>query len=114
MPGVGSAWPTEPGTTVGGWAASGLPGFCAVPAGGVAVVAAAGALGAGAVWLMAAAGVSPAAAKAIAHPISLIFTPGWNRRAAGLRLRNIRPYKHGFPEPQAGLGPGVEGTWRTA
>jgi hypothetical protein len=45
------------------------------------VIAAAGAAAAGLLWLgglacaCAAAGVSPAAAKAIAHPINLIFTP---------------------------------------
>src|SRR6478672_2910463 len=79
IPGVGIMWPTVPGTTAG-WAASGLAASCAVPAGGVA-----GAVAGAAFWAFglgepagacaAAAGVSPAAAKAIAHPISLIFTP---------------------------------------
>src|SRR4051812_5789100 len=69
IPGVGIAWPTLPGT-MAGWAASGVFAFCAVPAGGVAAVVAAG-VGALA-GVCAAAGVSPAAAKAIAHPISLI------------------------------------------
>jgi hypothetical protein len=58
-------WPTVPGTTAG-----------AVGAGGVAAVAAAEAFWLGAPagdW--AAAGVSPAAAKAIAHPINLIDIP---------------------------------------
>jgi orotate phosphoribosyltransferase len=69
--------PTVPGTTAGAVAASGVPAFCAVPAGGLAVAdgvedkfwlgAIAGAC--------AAAGVSPAAAKAITHPISLINLP---------------------------------------
>jgi hypothetical protein len=60
-------------------ATSGWPGFWAVPAGGVTFTD--GALAAELFWLgalagvCAAAGVSPAAAKAIAHPISLIFTP---------------------------------------
>lgn len=85
MCGVGIAWPTVPGTTLAGWAALGFAGFCAVPAGEGAVADGAegtegfrvGALAV--VW--AAAGVSPAAAKAIAHPISLICTPdsAWNR-----------------------------------
>src|SRR5690348_6592718 len=91
MPGVGIMWPTVPGTTAG-CAASGLSGFCAVPAGGVAVLGCAAAIiaawswvgWAAAVWAgagelagacAAAAGVSPAAARAIAHPINLIFTP---------------------------------------
>src|SRR5437868_2091131 len=72
-PGVGIMWPTLP-YTIG-----------AVAAGGVAAVAA-GAAAAGAfwagelAWAPAAAGVSAAAAKAIAHPISLICTPdsAWN------------------------------------
>src|SRR4051812_4511396 len=87
MPGVGIMWPTLPGT-IAGWAASGLVASCAVPAGGVAAGWAA-AVVAGAVVLggvCAAAGVSPAAAKAIAHPISLIFPPGmrwdWRRECA--------------------------------
>jgi hypothetical protein len=77
MPGVGIMCPTEPGT-IAGWAASGLVASCAVPAGGVVAGAAASVVvGAGeADGVCAAAGVSPAAAKAIAHPISLIFTPG--------------------------------------
>lgn len=65
---------------------SGLFGFCAVPAGGVAALGCAAggvpALGcavvgelAGACAAAADAGVSPAAAKAIAHPISLIRSP---------------------------------------
>ena len=69
-------WPTLPGT-IAGCAASGLFGSCAVPAGGVAAagaVVAAAWLGAGA-CATAAAGVSPAAAKAITHPISFIDTP---------------------------------------
>src|SRR5215213_3718983 len=75
-PTVGSIWPTEPGTTAGAVGASGLPGFCAVPAGGVATLAAAEAFWLGALaGPCAAAGVSPAAAKAIAHPISLIEIP---------------------------------------
>jgi hypothetical protein len=58
-----------PGTTAAGWAASEVG---AEAAG----AAAAGAFWAGALAVVcAAAGVSPAAAKAIAHPISLIFTP---------------------------------------
>src|SRR3982751_4834083 len=60
MPGVGIAWPTVPGTGA------------ALAGAGAAVVAA----GVGAfAGVCAAAGVSPAAAKAIAHPISLIVTP---------------------------------------
>ena len=74
MPGVGIMWPTR-AVDDSRLTGVGLAGSCAVPAGGVAAGAAragrAGAL-AGA-W--AAAGVSPAAARAIAHPISLIFTP---------------------------------------
>src|SRR3954465_12052934 len=77
IPGVGIMWPTLPGTTAG-CAASGLVASCAVPAGGVAVVTAdgVGALAGGVAgpWA-AAAGVSPAAAKAIAHPINLIGSP---------------------------------------
>jgi len=76
MPGVGIMWPTDPGT-IAGWAASGLVASCAVPAGGVAVVADE-TFSVGAVvgaWAAAAAGVSPAAAKAIAHPINLIISP---------------------------------------
>jgi hypothetical protein len=61
MPGVGSAWPTLPGTIAAG----------VVVAGAEAVWAGAGELA----GVCAAAGVSPAAAKAIAHPISLIITP---------------------------------------
>jgi hypothetical protein len=61
MPGVGIIWPTLPGT---GAAVAGV--------GAAGTDAGAGEL-AGA---CAAAGVSPAAAKAIAHPINLIFTPG--------------------------------------
>src|SRR5437764_9767823 len=75
MPAVGSMCPMLPGTTVGGWAVSGLPGFCAVPAGGVAAAAAGAFWVDEPAWASAAAGVSPAAAKAIAHPISLIDTP---------------------------------------
>ena len=74
-------WPTVPGTTAADCAASGLPAFCAVPAGGCAVVAAATTFWLGALaeaW--AAAGVSPAAAKAIAHPNSLIETPDSGER----------------------------------
>jgi hypothetical protein len=77
MPGVGIMCPVVPGT-IAGWPASGLPGFCAVPAGGVATGAAmfvwagAGVLA----GVCAVAGVSQAAARAIAHPIRLIFTPG--------------------------------------
>src|ERR1700760_4351160 len=77
MPGVGIMWPGAPGTIAGGVAASGLVASCAVPAGGVAVAEGA----ADAPWLgalpgaWAAAGVSPAAAKAITHPISLINIP---------------------------------------
>jgi hypothetical protein len=73
-----------------------LPGFCAVPADGVTVIE--GAVAAGVDWLgafagvCAAAGVSPAAAKAIAHPINLIFTLGsgrWSPSGAGVRQRNL-------------------------
>ena len=74
MCGLGSAWPTVPGTIAAGWARLGLPGFWAVPACGVAAAllwTGVGALGAD----CATAGVSPAAARAIAHPINLIFTP---------------------------------------
>ena len=84
MPGVGIACPTVPGTTAAACAASGWPGFCAVPAGGVVLTEGVAAVvlvvGEGAGAVAAAAGVSPAAAKAIAHPISLIDTPGsaWN------------------------------------
>ena len=71
MPGVGAI--------VGGAvAASGLSGFWANPPGGTAFGwAAAGMLVAGALaGACAAAGVSQAAAKAIAHPIRFICTPG--------------------------------------
>src|SRR5204863_5095928 len=82
---------TLPGT-IAGCAASGFVASCAVPAGGVAAGTAAAAVGlvelAG---VCAAAGVRPAAAKAIAHPISLIFTPGmrwdWSRGCASPQLR---------------------------
>ena len=68
-----------------GCAASGLVASCAVPAGGVAAERRRGGSLAGrcACGTCAAAGVSPAAAKAIAHPISLICTPdsAWNWEA---------------------------------
>ncbi len=74
IPGVGIMWPTLPGTIAAGWAASGGAASWAVPAAGAA--AATFPAGAAAGACAAAAGVSPAAAKAIAHPISLINTPG--------------------------------------
>src|SRR6185503_11641454 len=74
---VGSAAATGscPGVAV---AASGELGFCAKPAGGAAFGwAATGALaGGGLAGVCADAGVSQAAAKAIAHPIRFICTPG--------------------------------------
>jgi len=92
-----------------------------VPAGGVTFTD--GALAWELVWLgalagvCAAAGVSPAAAKAIAHPISLIVTPvpvigalAARDCATGIWLL----YKRGFPEPQAPLPPSVEGGARGA
>src|SRR6476619_1487104 len=105
-PGVGIAWPTLPGT-IDGWAASGLAAPWTVPAVGVAAApGAAEAFWAGALAVVcAAAGVSPAAAKAIAHPISLIFTPVSN--ALGRKREKPRPligglYRRGFSDPQAG------------
>jgi hypothetical protein len=77
-----------------------------------------GVLAAELVWLgalagvCAAAGVSPAAAKAIAHPISLIVTPVpvFGAHAARDCAAGIWPlYKRGFPEPQAPVPPSVEG-----
>jgi hypothetical protein len=74
--------------TIAGWAASGLPAVWAVPAGGVAVEVEAVAFWAGALAVVcAAAGVSPAAAKAIAHPISLICTPDSVELGARMRTR---------------------------
>jgi hypothetical protein len=83
-----------------------LPAVCAVPADGVAVAVAAVAFWVGAVvWPIAAAGVSPAAAKAIAHPISLICTPdsAWNWRrgcasdfagSIGAGFQSLKPVFH--------------------
>src|SRR4051794_1796831 len=90
IPGVGIMCPTVPGTTAG-CPTSALPAFCAVPAGGVGIVAGAVVVDAFCVGALAgacaaAAGVSQAAAKAIAHPIRLIFTPGM-RWVSSARLR---------------------------
>ena len=80
MPGVGAITPIPAGAPAGAVPTSGLFGNWAVPAGGVGTLAA-GAAAAGAVWAggladaCAAAGVSQAAAKAIAHPIRFISTP---------------------------------------
>ena len=110
----------------------GVPGTGAAASAGGAVAGAAtfayGAAAVASVWAgalafvcAATAGVSPAAAKAIAHPISLIFTPGdvvgTGKRAKPLAL-GCAPYRRGFPEPQAPLlapgRPGVEGAGRPA
>jgi hypothetical protein len=81
-----------------------LPAFCAVPAGGAGIVA--GAVLVEAFWAgglagacAAAAGVSQAAAKAIAHPIRLIFTPGM-RWVSSARLR--------APDLRASIGAAFE------
>src|SRR5690348_9875317 len=121
MPGVGNACPTEPGTTAAARAASGCPAVCAVPARGVAVTD--GLVAAELDWLgalagvCAAAGVSPAAAMAIAHPISLICTPvpvigAHEARNCATGIWGL--YKRGFPEPQAPAVLSVEGRVRAA
>src|SRR5689334_9255610 len=101
MPGVGAITPTPAGAPAGAVAASDLFGFCAVPAGGagVAAVVWVGAL-AGA---CAAAGVSQAAAKAIAHPMCFISTPVTclEPEGTGPRLPSCALYRRGFSEPQA-------------
>ena len=63
----------------------------AVPAGGTVAGAAAVGWAGGLCWAWAAAGISPAAAKAIAHPINLIFTPvtSLGLEVAGPRLPKI-------------------------
>src|SRR5438067_3608797 len=67
---------------------SALAGFCAVPAGGAGTVVAAVAVAAGELaGVCAAAGVSPAAARAIAHPINFIFTPVGTRWDGNARCR---------------------------
>src|SRR4029453_3322082 len=120
MPGVGAVRVMVPPAGAG-CAGSGVRALCAVPAGGTSVVgcASGGVVGAVTGWsgggTCGAAGVSPAAAKAIAHPISLIFTPVTVIGTEGARcrasLKFADPYRRGFREPQApvlALPTGVE------
>src|SRR5215213_2960871 len=99
MPGVGGV--TSAGATTGAAAAPSAVGWAAVVA-----------AGADACGACAAAGVSPAAARAIAHPISFILTfedQGWDqslewgRRREGPGFR--RPYRLGFSRSQAAVRP---------
>src|SRR5579864_6019842 len=78
MPGVGAIVGSAAGSCAGvAVAVLGLLEFWAKPAGGAAGCAGAGAVTAGVLaGACAAAGVSQAAANAIAHPIRLISTPG--------------------------------------
>src|SRR6476469_4308754 len=107
MPGVGATVgrAAATGSCAGeALAASGLFGFWANPAGGAVGWVAAGAVAAGELaGACAAAGVSHAAAKAIAHPIRLISTPGHLLEPinAGARHRDCPLYRRGFCEPQA-------------
>src|SRR5205085_9367241 len=69
IPGVGIMWPTVPGTIAV------AAGAVARASAGATTVDCAVEAGAGVVGVWAAAGVSPAAARAIAHPINRIVTP---------------------------------------
>lgn len=108
IPGVGATVGSAAAT--GSWAgdavaASGFAAFWANPAGGAAVGwAAAGVLVAGALaGACAEAGVSQAAAKAIAHPIRFISTPDsmLEPKTQDCAI-NVAPlYRRGFSAPQA-------------
>ncbi|HEX6603942.1 MAG TPA: hypothetical protein VF027_03560 [Sphingomicrobium sp.] len=101
-------WPTLPGTIAGGAA-------CGAAAAGAAAVAF---WVGGLAGVCAAAGVSPAAAKAIAHPINLIFTPV---TSLGLAARGPAPpvdfaasIGAAFGSLKRLFGPTVEGPWPAA
>jgi hypothetical protein len=99
--------PTLPGTIAAGAA------FGAAAAGAPAVAFSVGGLAGELTGPWAAAGVSPAAAKAIAHPINLIFTPV---TSLGLEARGPAPpvdfaasIGAAFPTLKRLFGPSVEG-----